>query len=132
MGFATRCALIAVLALLTVSVGLGGTYDYSWSGPTSGGSWQGANWNGGLATGPLCTTPDIQSASVYIGTGNAVTVGGHCGAAGNLTLAAGAQLLIPAYSPATGGPVFQATSVVQNSGDIQLCGLKHNFAGLKA
>ena len=120
MGLATRSALIAILALLAASAGWAGTaYDYVWSGPTNGGTWDGQNWNQGLSTGPACSYIPIPSATVYIGSGNSVTVGNVCAAAGNLTLAAGAQLVIPGMQP-NGVPQFWATSSVNNAGDIQV------------
>ncbi len=120
MGLAKRSALIAILALLAASAGWAGTaYDYIWSGPANGGTWDGLNWNQGLSTGPACSNIPIPTATVYIGSGNSVTVGNGCAAAGGLTMAQGAQLVILARQP-SGVPQFWATSTVDNAGDIQV------------
>jgi len=120
--FTGRSVVILVLALLAVSAGWAGTvYDYVWSGPTTGGIWQDQNWNQSLATGPLGGYSGIPTASVYIGQGNVVTIGGsplnNWAAAGTLTIASGSQLVVPGQSSP---PYFQIGSGLINGGDILL------------
>jgi hypothetical protein len=114
-----------ILALLAASAGWAtSAFDYTWSGPASGGTWQGQNWNGNTATGPISDLGGIQTATVYIGQGNVVTIGTGPGntfaAAGTLTMAAGSQLVLPTYQ--NGQFSFEIASSLISGGDILVGG----------
>ena len=121
-------SMVRTVALAVMAAGgclADGVYNYTWVGGSSG-TWQdGFNWD--VQSAPVGSYSPIPTSSVYIPTGNTVTVGygalNTWAAAGSLTIGSGSQVVVPSSQNVSyGGLYLQVASSLNNAGDILVGG----------